>query len=127
MTKDNSGGVVPRGFGERSRVLIRGFGEYILSQILPKKFKPNKREREYLFEINVPIYKENIFDLKLLVPFSKNAINSYSILQRIYFEKEMNYKINSGLIKQMELEYLITTKMNNKKLINALELLFDDE
>jgi len=127
MTKDNSGGLIPRGFGEKSRLLIRGLGEYFLKQILPSKFKPKTIKKDYLFNIYSPIFIESKLDEKIIVPIEINNFFEYNSYTPIEKNKSFSYILFSSIFVNSEYNYNLQNKINNKKLVNYMMNILEDE
>ena len=93
MVKDNSGGVVTRGFGKFSRIITRGFARFFKTQ----SFKPKKKKepiyKEFIFEIYSPIRKEIKIESNIKLNIIKDLIIKLllksSIIKNNILEKDL--------------------------------------
>lgn len=124
--KENSGGVLTRGYGLFSRILTRGFGEFFKTQAIPKK-KKEPIYREYNFSIYAPIIKN--IDINFII---KNTIKKifyldYLLKSNLLNEFNLYKKIKSPIIKNLEVNYVLNTKIDKTKIINTLNFLIEDD
>ena len=119
MPVKNSGGVISRGFSEFSRIITRGFGKCFRTQVFKLKKKKEPIYREFTFEIYSPVSKELEIKKTIQIPFIKRLILNYLIKQKI----KLNYQINNNVSESIEQEYSMTFKLDNRKLINILNVL----
>jgi len=123
---ENSGGVVSRGYGLFSRILTRGFGRFFKTQVFKKK-KKEPILREFNFNIYSPIIKKIEVEKQIKIPLIKRLILKYFLMSKVKKSLERAYQISNKINKNNELIYPITFKIDNRKLINTLNFLIEDD
>lgn len=127
MSSINDNNILIRGFGGRfSRIITRGFGRCFRTF----SFKPKKKEpilREFTFEIYSPIIKKINLEKEIKVSLIKKFILNYILKTKIRKQLKKSYQIKTNIAKKINKEFLFTFKIDNKKLINTLNLLLEDD
>lgn len=117
--------VISRGLGKRNSILTRGLGFLFKTHDLHKKKKKYVRTLEYYFNLEVPILKKTEISYNLSGLIFKEAYIDKLINQKIYKNLSYEYPILNKVYKELELAYSVKAKMNNKKLRNILDVLFE--
>jgi len=115
-----------RGFaGLISRVITRGFGGIFKSQVFKKK-KKLPFYKEFNFDIYIPIRKKIELEKEIKINLFKKLFLSYLINTKIKKEIDINKDFYVPISKNFEINYSLNQKVDNKKLINILNVLLDD-
>jgi hypothetical protein len=115
-----------RGLGKKSSLLTRGFGFLFKTIGRNKKRKSTLRTIEYYFNLEVPISNSKEFELKAYIPIVRYDYLEHSLNQKVYKNLSYEYFIRNDIFKVLELQYSVKTKMNNKKLVGLLDVLFEE-
>jgi len=129
--KDNTGGVVSRGFGAFSRLLTRGFAGWFKSQSFPPPGSGDgvgkKIKKSFIYDVYSSIFKKEEKQFGLDIPIIRELGINYNIINSIEKHIFQEHKVNNMVSRHSKEEYYIHIKKNNKKLMNALNILIDDD
>lgn len=127
MSKPNSGGIIPRGFGEFSRVLTRGFGRFVQTFAFKQKKGKKFISKDFTIKVSLPIIKNLNLQKQIRFSVFKKLISTYFLKFSIKKSSDYNYQIKNSLLKKVNQVYPITLKINHTKLINTLNFLLEDD